>query len=101
MSNAHNYFPEEIGYLTVEDQEKLSKLLAPIPANESERLKFLRQTELLDSAEEQSFDRFTTLVQRLFQVSSRSTTSNLIHIGNLWFLRYNVLTGADSVYFTR
>lgn len=41
----------------------------PLPTSESQRLKILRQTELLDSKEEESYDRYTSMAVRLFHVS--------------------------------
>eukprot|EP01040_Poterioochromonas_malhamensis_P002999 gene2998-3186_t len=40
----------------------------PLPTSESQRLKILRQTELLDSKEEESYDRYTSMAVRLFHV---------------------------------
>ncbi len=41
-------------------------LAAPLPPEESERLAALYALELLDTAPEERFDRFTRLAQRLF-----------------------------------
>ena len=61
--------PEDQGGLTQQDTSKVSKLLVPVPANENERIKILRQTQLLDSDDEATFDRFTSLAQRIFNVT--------------------------------
>ena len=59
------------GYeLQVTDKEILDKLVVPVPAEESKRLEILRQTDLLDSNKSDSgFDRISSLVTRLFEVS--------------------------------
>lgn len=55
--------------LTSTDQALLAGLKVPVPSNENERIKVLRQTHLLNSdAEEATFDRFTALARRIFKV---------------------------------
>ena len=51
------------------DEEILKKLTVPVPKDEKYRLKVLRETALLDSdLSDPSFDRFTALCQRIFNV---------------------------------
>jgi hypothetical protein len=51
------------------DHTILSKLATPIPEDEPKRLEILRQSMLLDSNQsDSSFDRFTSLATRLFNV---------------------------------
>ena len=78
--------PENLGYkcLTKEDLLTLSKSKVPIPENEALRLFTLKQTELLDSdSSDPSFDRFTTLAQRIFDVPIALVT--LVDIDRQWF----------------
>lgn len=64
-----NTYAEFFG-LTDEDKELIAKLTDPIPFNEEKRITVLRQTKLLDTdGAEPTFDRFTSLGQRLFGVS--------------------------------
>jgi hypothetical protein len=63
-----NTYAEFFG-LTDEDKELIAKLTDPIPFHEEKRITVLRQTKLLDSdGAEPTFDRFTSLGQRLFGV---------------------------------
>ena len=55
--------------LTERDKQEISKLTVPVPDYENDRIKILRQTNLLDSEEDVSFDRFTALAQRIFNVT--------------------------------
>lgn len=56
---------------TKEDKKKLDALIVPITKNEIERIKTLRQTNLLDSAlSEEEYDRYTFLAARIFDVSA-------------------------------
>lgn len=55
--------------LTPADETLLAGVNVPIPHNERERIKVLRQTQLLDSdPHEPTFDSFTALAKRLFKV---------------------------------
>ena len=64
-----SHVPEEEGCLTKDDKEALENLTVPIPECENDRVKILRQTKLLDSEDDSSFDRFTSLAQRIFNVT--------------------------------
>lgn len=55
--------------ITESDKITLSKLKVPLPINENTRITTLRQTNLLDSTQEEEFDRFTNLCSRVFDVS--------------------------------
>lgn len=57
--------------LTLEDRVRLDALKqnCPIPKCETKRLQVLRETQLLESFDETSmYDRYTSLVNRLFKV---------------------------------
>lgn len=54
--------------VTTADIEALSKLKVPLPKREHERLTILRQCQLLDTAADESYDRFSTLCARYFKV---------------------------------
>lgn len=70
--------------LTKEDLKKLSISKSPVPANEALRIFTLRQTQLLDSDPvDPSFDRFSTLAQRMFDVPIALIT--LVDIDRQWF----------------
>jgi hypothetical protein len=57
--------------LSSEDLLKLQLLEVPIPNSERERIKILRQANLLDSdPHDVAFDRLTRLGSRMFKVSS-------------------------------
>jgi two-component system NtrC family sensor kinase len=58
-------------------------LSAPIPVNESERLKSLKLLDLLDSSFEERFDRITKIAQRLFDVPI--STLSLMDSNREWF----------------
>lgn len=79
--------------LTKDDLKKLSISKAPLPHNEALRIYTLRQTQLLDSdAVDPSFDRFSTLAQRMFDVPI--ALISLIDIDRQWF-KSNI--GLESV----
>jgi hypothetical protein len=79
--------------LTKEDLAKLSVSKVPIPANEALRIFTLRQTQLLDSdTVDPSFDRFSTLAQRMFDVPI--CLISLVDIDRQWF-KSNI--GLESV----
>ena len=63
-----SHVPEEFGDLTKLEIETLTTLKVPVPNCENDRIKILKQTKLLDSEEDSSFDRFTSLAQRIFNV---------------------------------
>jgi hypothetical protein len=57
--------------LSSEDLLKLQLLEVPIPNSERERIKILRQANLLDSdPNDLAFDRLTRLASRIFKVNS-------------------------------
>jgi hypothetical protein len=61
--NSHENFS-----LTAEDRFVLANLRVPVPHNEQKRIETLRQSKLLESAQETGFHRFTSLATRLFSV---------------------------------
>lgn len=70
--------------LTKEDLKKLSISKAPLPVNEALRMFTLRQTQLLDSdTVDPTFDRFSTLAQRMFDVPI--ALISLVDIDRQWF----------------
>jgi hypothetical protein len=55
--------------LREEDRAILKQLIVPIPINEAKRLEVLRRTQLLDSdTNDEEYDRFTSLIKRMYQV---------------------------------
>jgi hypothetical protein len=74
----------ELFDLSDSDKELISELCVPVPSNESERIKVLRQTKLLDSnTSDPTFDRFTSLCQRLFDVPIALVS--LVDVNRQWF----------------
>lgn len=69
MIEFNSSLPEESCGLTENDKHIISSLTVPVPDYENDRMKILRQTRLLDSEEDVSFDRFTALAQRIFNVN--------------------------------
>ncbi len=51
-----------------DDERSQSGRFFPIPKNERTRLKILYQTDLLDTKEEEDYDRYTSMAARLFHV---------------------------------
>lgn len=59
---------DELG-LSPADENKISSLTVPVPDNEFDRIKILRQANLLDTNKEDGiYDRFTSLAKRIFNV---------------------------------
>ncbi len=59
--------------MTPEDLQILKTLTVPIPDDEEDRLHVLRSARIMDSdPNEPDFDRYTSLVQRLFKVRQAS-----------------------------
>jgi hypothetical protein len=59
-------------------------LTVPVPENENERIKVLRQTRLLDTdTADPTFDRFTALTARLFDAPVALVT--LVDVNRQWF----------------
>jgi hypothetical protein len=54
--------------LSIQDELEILNLKVPIPKNESKRIKVLREAEILDTEEEQEYDRYTSLASRVFKV---------------------------------
>jgi len=55
--------------ISINEREILAGLTIPIPDNEGQRLRVLRESGLLDSnPNDASFDRFTSLCRRIFKV---------------------------------
>lgn len=50
------------------DEKKLRNVSVPLPNHERERVLLLRQCSLLDSEQDEAFDRFTNLAARCFEV---------------------------------
>lgn len=86
MSHISTLFEDKF-QISAHDIAELSNLKVPISEGETERLVVLRQTGLLDSDEDDiSFDRFISLAQRIFNVSSYCTFENFSKIQS--FLNY-------------
>lgn len=54
--------------LSQDEQQLISRLTVPVPKNEEERIKVLRDSQLLDTLPEECFDRITAMAQRVFKV---------------------------------
>lgn len=54
--------------ISASDKKKISELRVPVPKREYERLTILRQCNLLDTAADQAYDRFSALCARYFKV---------------------------------
>lgn len=52
------------------DEKKLGAVSVPLPSHERERVLLLRQCNLLDTEQDEAFDRFTNLAARCFKVIS-------------------------------
>jgi hypothetical protein len=61
----------------------LETISVPIPSNESERLKVLRQTTLLDSNSDKKFDQQTRMAARIFDVPI--SLLSMVDIDRVWF----------------
>jgi hypothetical protein len=74
----------QLSLSTPDDCEALRKLTVPIPQGELQRLQFLRETQLLDSVEnEGDFARFTSLACRVFKTPIALVS--LIDVSRQWF----------------
>ncbi|MDX9625891.1 sensor domain-containing diguanylate cyclase [Pseudomonas fragariae (ex Marin et al. 2024)] len=58
-------------------------LIAPYPVNEEARLEFLRSLDVLDTASEETFDRFTRVLAELLQVPT--ALISLVEADKQWF----------------
>src|SRR5688572_24223146 len=68
--------------------------LAPIPADESARLKDLESLKLLDTPREARFDRITALAKTVFDVNMAFVT--VVDANRQWFKSTCGLTGVDE-----
>lgn len=69
LTTNHLTVVEDLFSLSTEDSNIICGLQVPVPENEADRIKVLRQSNLLDSDRDDGvFDRFTALAQRLFKV---------------------------------
>ena len=79
--------------MTPQDTIRISNIKLPLPADEAERLVMLRQSQLLDSdTSDASFDRFSSLAQRIFKVPIALVA--LVDVDRIWF-KSNV--GLESI----
>jgi hypothetical protein len=79
-----NSFCGDLFDLSDSDKQLISELCVPVPINEEERIRVLRQTRLLDSnTSDPTFDRFTSLCQRLF--AAPVALLSLIDVNRQWF----------------
>ena len=74
---------EAVTALSAMDREQLRALQVPIPEGEDQRMRMLRQTRILDTAPEETFDRFTSLAKRFFNVPISLVT--LVDSSRVWF----------------
>jgi GAF domain-containing protein len=66
------------------DIDKLSHITIPIPHDEGQRLKALRQTELINSStDDPMYDRFCSLTKRLFNVPI--ALISLVEVDKQWY----------------
>lgn len=68
---------------TPEEMAKLQALTVPVPQRELERIIILREANLLDTADEESYDRYTSLVKRYFHTPI--ALISLVDISRQWF----------------
>lgn len=68
--------------------------IAPLPADETQRLEALRALQILDTPPEERFDRITRLAQRLFDVPIATVT--LIDANRQWFKSKQGLENSES-----
>jgi len=66
----------------------------PLPRNEAERLRALRETRLLDSIAEERFDRITRTAQRLFDVPI--ALFSLVDADRQWFKSSQGLDASET-----
>jgi len=69
--------------LSKSEEQLLGLLTVPVPSNEAERLRVLRQSTLLDSKSEERFDRLTTMAARIFKVPI--SLISLVDLDRQWF----------------
>lgn len=58
----------DIEEISLEEKQALSELLVPLPCDEINRLRTLRQCKLFDTLPEDSYDRYVSLCARHFKV---------------------------------
>ena len=56
--------------VTLSDMSCLDQLKVPLPAQEHDRIRILREAKLFDTEAEETYDRFTGLAARSLKVSS-------------------------------
>jgi hypothetical protein len=79
-----NSFCGDLFDLSDSDKELISQLTVPVPVNENERVKVLRQAKVLDSdLADPTFDRFTSLASRLFDTPIALVS--LVDVNRQWF----------------
>jgi CheY-like chemotaxis protein len=79
-----NSFCGELFDLSDSDRELIAQLTVPVPENENERIKVLRQARLLDTdTADPTFDRFTSLTARLFEAPVALVS--LVDVNRQWF----------------
>jgi GAF domain-containing protein len=76
------------------DQEKLDALKVPIPIQEHERLAIIRQCNLLDTPNDETFDRYVSLAHRYFKVPI--VLISLIDVDRQWFKSRIGLAAAET-----
>jgi hypothetical protein len=70
MLNGKHCFSLNDFKVTDSECDTLNNLKVPITKSENKRIETLRETALLDSMDEEEYDRFTTLCCRIFNVNS-------------------------------
>ena len=73
MYNQLDLLGSKLFSLSQSDVNLIHELTVPVPSNEQERIKVLREANILDSdTDDTGFDRFTSLCRRIFQVGLRA-----------------------------
>jgi len=75
--------PFEEQKFTESDRKQLAALKVPVPIHEHHRLAILRQCNLLDTPNDESFDRFVSLAHRYFKVPI--VLISLMDVNRQWF----------------
>lgn len=78
------------------DEEQLLQLTVPVPVNELDRIRILRETQVLDTAAEDCFDRYTSLARRFFHAPIALVS--LVDVSRQWFKSNMGLEGTPETH---
>lgn len=63
----HEHFLQSVD-MSSRDEIELHELTAPLPTDESDRMRTLRELRILDSEDEECYDRYVSLIKRYFRL---------------------------------